>query len=79
MADWMKQANCRDMELEIFFPENGINYDPFAREVCFSCEVQEECLVFAVDNAIDYGLWGGMSPRQRDEWRWKHRRKSSVS
>src|SRR5699024_3804904 len=36
-----------------------------AREICFDCPVRLECLVDALDNRIQYGVWGGMTERER--------------
>ena len=36
-----------------------------AREICFSCPVRLECLVDALDNRIQFGVWGGMTERER--------------
>lgn len=70
--DWMDQANCRDMDVNLFFPQvTGGNYDPFAREVCASCPVQEECLWYANETSADVGMFGGLSPEQRRLWRKK--------
>ena len=36
-----------------------------ARSVCDDCVVRQECLVDALDNRVPYGVWGGMTERQR--------------
>lgn len=47
-----------------FFPERG---EPTreAKIQCLGCAVIEECLEFAIDNNVKYGIWGGLSERQR--------------
>lgn len=67
--DWMGQANCRNMDVNLFFPKLGGQYDPFAREVCSDCPVQEECLWYANETSADEGMFGGLSPEQRRRWR----------
>lgn len=70
--DWMDEANCRDMDVNLFFPEKaGGTYSPFAREVCSLCTVQEECLWYANETSADVGMFGGMSPEERRLWRKK--------
>ena len=36
-----------------------------ARELCFRCPVRLECLIDALDHRIDFGVWGGMTERER--------------
>ena len=62
---WYKRANCRDMDTNLFFPEDGHNITQFTREVCQLCDVRMECLNYALRNNIEYGVWGGTSPNQR--------------
>jgi WhiB family redox-sensing transcriptional regulator len=71
-SEWMADANCSRMDTSIFFPEDGLPYPKFAREVCALCTVKEECLWFANETSSDYGMWGGMSPTERQEWRKKN-------
>lgn len=69
--DWVKDANCRNMDTELFFPGDGENYDPFVREVCQECPVIEECLWYSNETASHDGMFGGMTPRERGKWRAK--------
>jgi WhiB family redox-sensing transcriptional regulator len=68
-GEWMKQGNCRGMDIEMWFPEVGRMPDPFVLEVCRTCDVQRECLEYAVVNVIDDGIWGGATPNQRKQMR----------
>jgi WhiB family redox-sensing transcriptional regulator len=68
-AAWMSEANCSNMDSNLFFPDTGLPYDPFVREVCGACPVQEDCLWYANETSSDYGMWGGMSPTERQLWR----------
>jgi WhiB family redox-sensing transcriptional regulator len=36
-----------------------------ARLVCSGCPVRFECLAEALDNRIEWGVWGGMTERER--------------
>jgi WhiB family redox-sensing transcriptional regulator len=70
---WKDQANCRGIDPELFFPARG---EPTVeqRRVCAGCVVREECLQYALDNAEKFGIWGGMSERQRRSLRRKRPR-----
>ncbi|QDP95089.1 WhiB family transcriptional regulator [Microlunatus elymi] len=60
--DWTLQANCRGME-DALFPE--ASEQKRARTVCAGCPVRSECLAEALDNRIEWGVWGGMTERER--------------
>jgi WhiB family redox-sensing transcriptional regulator len=68
-VEWMKDANCARMDVDLFFPEVGLPYNLFAKEVCATCPVSEECLWFSNETSSDYGMWGGLSPMERRRWR----------
>ncbi len=61
---WVALAECRGMDVGLFFPERGELIDG-ARAVCRRCEVQAECLAYAVNNGEKVGVWGGVSERSR--------------
>ena len=60
--DWTLQAKCRGMQDKLF-PE-GVDQKR-ARLVCMGCPVRSECLAEALDNRIEWGVWGGMTERER--------------
>jgi WhiB family redox-sensing transcriptional regulator len=63
---FMKHAACKGLDPEMFFPERGANTSiKKAREVCNRCSVKDDCLRFAMNNRIDFGVWGGLSAHQR--------------
>jgi WhiB family redox-sensing transcriptional regulator len=62
--EWLEKAECKNVDPEIFFPEQGESLKP-ARKYCDICMVREECLEYAVVNFIVEGVWGGTSGRQR--------------
>jgi WhiB family redox-sensing transcriptional regulator len=66
--DWRHDAACRDTDPEAFFPLTG-HSSPMAKAVCGSCEVQDECLDFAMETRQPYGIWGGRSEAERAELR----------
>ena len=62
--DWTELALCAETDPEAFFPEKGGSTRE-AKSVCRSCEVRAECLEFALENDERFGIWGGMSERER--------------
>lgn len=61
---WQSRANCMGVDPELFFPERGSSTRE-AKEVCRGCVVQQDCLDFAIANGEKFGIWGGMSERER--------------
>jgi len=61
---WMGQALCAQVDQEIFFPEKGGSTKQ-AKQVCTGCDVRLECLRYALDHDERYGIWGGLSERER--------------
>ena len=62
--NWQDLANCLGVDPDLFFPERGASTRE-AKEVCRGCVVREECLEFALANGEKFGIWGGMSERER--------------
>jgi len=62
--DWKDQALCAETDPEAFFPEKGGSTRE-AKKVCISCDVRAECLDFALGNDERFGIWGGLSERER--------------
>ena len=63
-ARWRELAACRGTGLEVFFPSRGESAAP-ARQVCAACPVRQPCLDYAITNRITYGIWGGLTERER--------------
>ncbi|HSH60460.1 MAG TPA: WhiB family transcriptional regulator [Acidimicrobiales bacterium] len=61
---WQRQANCMGVDPDLFFPERGASTRE-AKEVCRGCVVREECLEYAIVNSEKFGIWGGLSERER--------------
>jgi WhiB family redox-sensing transcriptional regulator len=61
---WQVRANCMGVDPELFFPERGASTRE-AKEVCRGCVVREDCLEYAIANGEKFGIWGGMSERER--------------
>lgn len=73
---WRENAKCRGMDTEMFYPPREKDtYKEIAdkaKAICFGkdgkpeCPVRKECLTYAVDTDNIYGIWGGMSNRERN-------------
>ena len=61
---WMRDARCLSAEPETFFPEKGGSTRE-AKRICAECHVQRECLDYALANDERFGIWGGLSERER--------------
>jgi WhiB family transcriptional regulator, redox-sensing transcriptional regulator len=61
---WQERALCAQTDPEAFFPEKGGSTRE-AKRVCRSCEVRAECLEYALENDERFGIWGGLSERER--------------
>lgn len=63
-AEWQDRALCAQTDPEAFFPEKGGSTRE-AKRVCTGCEVRAECLDYALTHDERFGIWGGMSERER--------------
>ena len=61
---WQDYANCRGADADLFFPERGASTRK-AKGICAACQVQVDCLEFAVTKSEKFGIWGGLSERER--------------
>ncbi|PQZ91054.1 transcription factor WhiB [Arthrobacter sp. MYb227] len=61
---WQTQALCAQTDPEAFFPEKGGSTRD-AKRVCGACAVRSECLEYALTNDERFGIWGGLSERER--------------
>jgi len=61
---WQVDALCAQTDPEAFFPEKGGSTRD-AKRICSSCEVKAECLEYALQNDERFGIWGGLSERER--------------
>lgn len=61
---WQERALCAQTDPEAFFPEKGGSTRE-AKKVCVACEVRAECLEYALSNDERFGIWGGLSERER--------------
>lgn len=64
-AEWMADSNCRGSDPNLFFPHpTEFDVAAKAKAICRACDVQAECLAYALNNNED-GIWGGTSERER--------------
>ncbi len=67
--DWRSRAACLGVDPELFFPigntGSAMAQADRAKAVCATCQVQEVCLHWAIDNNQDTGVWGGTSEDER--------------
>jgi WhiB family transcriptional regulator, redox-sensing transcriptional regulator len=62
--DWQERALCAQTDPEAFFPEKGGSTRE-AKKICGGCEVRTECLEYALAHDERFGIWGGLSERER--------------
>jgi WhiB family redox-sensing transcriptional regulator len=61
---WQTDALCAQTDPEAFFPEKGGSTRD-AKRICTSCDVRDQCLEYALHNDERFGIWGGLSERER--------------
>ncbi|HVH23894.1 MAG TPA: WhiB family transcriptional regulator [Pseudonocardia sp.] len=61
--NWRAAARCRTSDAEGLFVLGARQRE--ARQLCRSCAVRTECLGHALDHRIEFGVWGGMTERER--------------
>ena len=61
---WQSDSLCAQTDPEAFFPEKGGSTRD-AKKICTSCEVRAQCLEYALLNDERFGIWGGLSERER--------------
>nr|WP_255426791.1 WhiB family transcriptional regulator [Pseudonocardia sp. C8] len=64
VPDWQERALCAQTDPEAFFPEKGGSTRE-AKRICAGCEVRAECLDYALAQDERFGIWGGLSERER--------------
>ena len=61
---WQERALCAQTDPEAFFPEKGGSTRE-AKRVCVTCDVRSTCLDYALQHDERFGIWGGLSERER--------------
>ncbi|NII50194.1 WhiB family redox-sensing transcriptional regulator [Frigoribacterium endophyticum] len=65
---WQADSLCAQTDPEAFFPEKGGSTRD-AKKICASCDVRAQCLEYALRNDERFGIWGGLSERERRKLR----------
>ncbi|MFP5347585.1 MAG: WhiB family transcriptional regulator [Actinomycetes bacterium] len=60
---WAERAACRKSDPDALFVQGAAQNR--AKQVCLGCPVRTECLAEALDNRTEFGVWGGMTERER--------------
>lgn len=76
-SSWAARGACTQLEPDEFFVQGADQRR--VKVMCAGCPVRTECLADALDNRIEFGVWGGMTERERrrllrehpavDDWR----------
>jgi WhiB family redox-sensing transcriptional regulator len=66
--DWQQEALCAQTGADFFFPEPGSSVRE-AKRICGLCPIRSACLEYALDNDERFGVWGGLSEKERLEIR----------
>ncbi|MDQ6659262.1 MAG: WhiB family transcriptional regulator [Actinomycetota bacterium] len=61
--DWTTRAVCANQEPDLLFVTGAAQRD--AAKMCHGCPVKLQCLADALDNRVEFGVWGGLTERQR--------------
>ncbi len=78
LGDWQELAQCRGRDPEIFYPQRGVP-TASAKTLCRECPVKSECLEYALVNEERFGIWGGLSERERKKLHRERRRKVQIN
>ena len=61
--DWAGKGLCNEAGPDELFVRGAAQNR--AKQMCAACPVRTECLAEALDNEIEWGVWGGMTERER--------------
>src|SRR2546427_13280693 len=61
--DWASRGACRTADPDTLFVQGAAQNR--AKLLCMNCPVRTECLADALDNRVEFGVWGGMTERER--------------
>jgi WhiB family redox-sensing transcriptional regulator len=63
LHEWTTSAACNTVDPDKLFVTGAAQNR--AKAVCLTCPVRAECLADALDNRVEFGVWGGMTERER--------------
>jgi WhiB family redox-sensing transcriptional regulator len=61
--EWASRGACKATEADELFVQGSAQNR--AKQICGGCPVRTECLADALDSRIEFGVWGGMTERER--------------
>ncbi|MBF84127.1 MAG: WhiB family transcriptional regulator [Acidobacteria bacterium] len=65
-TDWIKDAQCRGLSASIFYADEKVRGSArMAKLICGVCQVRADCLDYALDAPMDFGVWGGFTWHER--------------
>lgn len=82
---WMEDANCKGIDVDVFFPPHGNGTHVLASRICGECLVRSECLEYALvvqpgmNRMLDFGFWGGRNTVERLEIKRSRRRRGVAA
>ncbi|MDQ1721781.1 MAG: WhiB family transcriptional regulator, redox-sensing transcriptional regulator [Pseudonocardiales bacterium] len=62
-SEWPSRGACRDVDPETLFVVGAAQHK--AKSICMGCPVRIDCLADALDSRAEFGVWGGMTERER--------------
>jgi WhiB family transcriptional regulator, redox-sensing transcriptional regulator len=74
---WQDDALCAQVGGDTWFPEKGGSTRD-AKRICQNCPVRAECLEYALAHDERFGIWGGMSERERRRQKKTRRAEAGV-
>lgn len=70
---WEKDAACKNSPTSMFYADTVT----YAKAICATCPVKQQCLAFALDVGERFGVWGGLSEQERAKLRNKQRKSAA--
>lgn len=61
---WRDDALCAQVGGDAWYPDKGQDAAR-PKRVCQACPVRDACLDWAIRHREPHGVWGGLTPRQR--------------
>lgn len=74
---WQDEARCKGRSSTVFYPQRGVP-TASARALCKECPVKRECLEYALAADERFGIWGGLSERERRKLQRERKRAAAA-
>ena len=67
--DWQASAKCADADPDLFVAPAPTRVEiEQAKAICAQCPVREQCLQHAIEAKERFGIWGGLTPGERERF-----------